>query len=348
MQVDLNSQKEIELENCTFAKTVLMLLIVLYHSILYYAGNWFVGTPSEISKPLSLLSSYFNSFHIYAFVFISGYIFYYLKCERDKYTKFGPFIANKAKRLLVPYVFVSLLWVIPIGLLFYEWDFWTVFKNYALAMRPSQLWFLIMLFGVFVIAWPLTKIFKERNILGVFIALCFWGVSVVGAKYIPNVFGVWTTCAYVVFFYLGFKTRQYSNLNVKRIPFYVWIVLHALLFVISELISGNDNTLVKLAGILLTLMLHLTGAIMAFTTLVWLGSRIRWEHSKVFDVFSKNSMVIYLLHQQVIYFSIFLLNGLINPYLNAAINLAVSLLVSTLLSILLMRFKVTRFMVGEK
>ena len=34
-----------ELENCTFIKTILMITIVLYHSLVFWTGTWFIDTP---------------------------------------------------------------------------------------------------------------------------------------------------------------------------------------------------------------------------------------------------------------------------------------------------------------
>lgn len=59
-------------------------------------------------------------------------------------------------------------------------------------------------------------------------------------------------------------------------------------------------------------------------------------------------MPIYLFHQQVIYVCIFLLNGLINPYIHAALNFIVAMIVSLLISIMTMKFKWTKFLIGEK
>ena len=128
----------------------------------------------------------------------------------------------------------------------------------------------------------------------------------------------------------------------------MWIAVHAVLFAISKLISGSESMIAKLATIPLNLLLHASGAIMAFTALVWIGERVKWENSKVFGVLSSSSMIIYLLHQQIIYFSIYLLNGLINPYLNSIINFVISLSLSLAISVILLRFKTTRFLMGEK
>jgi fucose 4-O-acetylase-like acetyltransferase len=100
------------------------------------------------AQPLGVLSSWLNTFHIYGFTLVSGYLFYALKYEKGKYEKYLPFIANKCKRLLLPYVFVSLVWAIPFGVFFFRYGAMDILKQYALGTAPSQLWFLLMLFGV--------------------------------------------------------------------------------------------------------------------------------------------------------------------------------------------------------
>ena len=81
-----------ELENCTFIKTVLLLLVILYHACVFWTGEWF---PAIIMKfeadALGVFSSWLNSFHVYDFTLVSGYIFSFLKWENNKYIEFKPF-----------------------------------------------------------------------------------------------------------------------------------------------------------------------------------------------------------------------------------------------------------------
>lgn len=114
-----NIDQKRELDNCTFVKTVLMLIVVAYHSILAWSGSWFTAISVERSEILAGIASWLNSFHIYGFTLVSGYLFYYLRYEKGKYGQFIPFLKQKAKRLLVPYVFVVAVWVIPFSALFF-------------------------------------------------------------------------------------------------------------------------------------------------------------------------------------------------------------------------------------
>ena len=64
-----------QLENVGFVKTVLMLTIILGHSCNFWRGDWFTKNPAIESYGLRFLSLYVNSFHIYAFALVSGYLF---------------------------------------------------------------------------------------------------------------------------------------------------------------------------------------------------------------------------------------------------------------------------------
>lgn len=207
--MDCVLNKKEELENCSFVKTILMLLVAAYHSILFWGGEWFTRNPAKTSEALSLVAGWLNSFHIYAFTLVSGYIFYYIKYEKGKYNSLGRFINNKLKRLIVPYLFAALVWVIPINCVFYRYNIFEIVYNYVLATNPSQLWFLVMLFNVFVIFYLLSDFFVEHTYGGLIVVLGMYMFGLVGGKAIPNVFMIWTACRYVLMFWIGVKMRQY-------------------------------------------------------------------------------------------------------------------------------------------
>ena len=61
------------------------------------------------------------------------------------------------------------------------------------------------------------------------------------------------------------------------------------------------------------------GALMSFAVLQKIADRIKWK-TKIFMYLSSQSMIVFLLHQQILYFFISGLNGKVDPYLNALIN----------------------------
>lgn len=58
-------------------------------------------------------------------------------------------------------------------------------------------------------------------------------------------------------------------------------------------------------------------------------------------------MIIYMLHQQIIYFSLYWLNGLVYSYIHVIMNVIVSIIISMLIGEISLSFRVTKFLVGE-
>lgn len=343
--------KEQELKNCTFIKTVLMILIVLYHSIVYFRGDWFPAVPlGSAVKPLAYLASWMNSFHIYAFVLVSGYLFHYLKFEARKYHHYGEFIRNKLKRLIVPYFFVMIVWVIPVYCLFYGWDRSVIVNKYLLGKSPNQLWFLLMLFLVFALFFPLSRWIRKHFIPGGILVLGLYAFGFLLEHFGYNHFQVSMALRMTLYFWIGFVIRQYDWGFLGKIPRILWLPAHIALFVVSNLIP-QTNPVLKLIGLAFNVATTVVGAIMAFALLGLLAEKIRWEKSKGFGFLSRLSMPVYLFHQQVIYFVIYLLSRFpftIHPYLQAVIHFVIALTVSILISVAFMLSSPTRFLIGEK
>lgn len=94
---------------------------------------------------------------------MSGYIWAYLKMETSEYDDMRVVIKKKVKRLLVPYLFVSIVWAGPAYCFFYGGI--STFMAFILGDNPSQLWFLLALFWMFVLVelmWHLAPVVLRR------------------------------------------------------------------------------------------------------------------------------------------------------------------------------------------
>lgn len=281
-----------------------MILVVLYHSAVFWGEQWFTKNPVLLAPLLGIFSRWLNTVHIHGFVLVSGYILSFAKLEKGKYVKLGIFIKNKAKRLLVPYVCIAALWVIPVQSIFFDMNTAKILQNYILAIGPSQLWFLIMLFNVFIIFFALSKFFAENDVFGALVVLGAYGVGLVGSKTLPDVFQIWTALKYIPVFWLGFKLRQRGTERIRRIPTIVWIMLSIGMFAITCILRKTEGAIFTLLAVGTAFVTSIIGAVMAFVVLQNIAGRFDWKRS-VFAFISKRSMGIYLLHQQVIYFCIF-------------------------------------------
>ncbi len=342
--------KDIELKNCTFVKTNCMLLVVLYHSILYWNGNWFIGQPIIECKTLSFLADWLNTFHVYTFTFVSGYLFYFGKYEMGKYTSFKIFLKQKFKRLMVPYFFVSLIWVIPISMPFYKWSLNDLLYNFLLMVHPSQLWFLPMIFGVYIISYLLKDFYKSHTILSFVLVCLLYLLSFFLSNYFHNYLQIISILKYLLFFYFGFTFRQTSGGWLRKIPFYIYIIVDVVLFCFSYFVFRNSELLYfRLTNKLTMIFLQILGTYMCFFTLQAIPqNNIKSTCSKPYEFISKKSMTIYLFHQQIIYFSLYFLNGKIFPYLHALINFFVGIFFSLIIASILNKWNFTKYLIGEK
>lgn len=334
--------------NTRFTKTVLMILVVLCHSADFWTGNWFTKNPMIQSKTIGIMAEIIGSFHIYCFVLVSGYIFYY-KYSNGGYRKYREFIKTKIQRLIVPYVFVSIIWVAPIACLFFKFNVIQVFRNFVLAEAPNQLWFLWMLFGVFLVYWPLADYFQDKNILGVILAASFFGVGTIGDYFFPNYFQIWTAFKYIVFFWIGTKIRQYEYKIYDKRCGTLMITVFIFLFIIKFfLMQKCDGFIASFINIGMGLLININGAIGAFYILQNLADNIKWRDNRLFTFISKKTMPMYLFHQQIIYFIIYYFNGKINPFIHMTLSFFAAISFSLLISIILSSFKTTRVLLGEK
>ena len=274
--------RETELSNCTFVKTVLMLAVILYHSVVFWSGGWFTKNPAFSAPALAVFAEWLNGFLVYAFTLVSGYIFYYLKYEKGKYTEFFPFAVNKAKRLLIPYVFASVIWVIPITEVFLKYSLKDIVTKFVLACSPAQLWFLVMLFMVFMAAWCLSDFFAKHDLAGAAAAAGFYVIGLLGGRIFPNVFCIWTSFSHILFFWLGFKLCQKQSALIKRLPSVLYVAVNILLFAVRYFLSGFDGAAFSILGIFLTLAVRISGAVMAFAVLQTIAQKVPWKQNRLF------------------------------------------------------------------
>lgn len=342
MKVSRNSA----LDSCTFIKVILMILVVLYHSSAFWTKSWLdVISVQNDSIFLNVFSRWLNSIHVYGFTLVSGYIFKYM-INKGKYTNFKIFLNNKLKRLIVPYIFVTTIWVAPISSIIFSLDKKDLFYKYVLCINPSQLWFLWMLFFVFIIARWLRNIINN-DIYAALICIVSYSIGLVAGKILPNIFCIWTSFRFLTFFIIGMKINEKLDMKLKNISIYFYIVLHTALFIIVTLIASKTGIIYSLLNLGFTYLMNITGSLMAFYVLRDLSTKFDWQNSKSFNKLSDKTMIIYLFHQQVIYFTIILLNGKIPPLLNMLVNFITAMLISYIISVLLLKNKTTRMLIGE-
>jgi len=340
--------QEKELRNCDFVKMCLMIMVLIYHCCVFWTGEWFTRNPIIASPALKLLSKWLNSFHIYSFFLVSGYLFYYVKYERNKRYNFLIFLKNKIQRLIVPYAFILFFWVIPFAILFMTYGIDTILVKYILGVGPNQLWFLLVLFWIQLLSFWVSDYWEKSKLISIIMLVFMYVVGNFFEEHFMNVFQIFTALRCWIFFALGFMIRGNCTFRslIYKIPMYVHLLFNICLFIVVIYISeSGGNSLIKL---FIEFFLRIHGAITAFVVIQKLIAPFAWKKNRIFSVISECTMPLYLVHQQVVYILIVLLNGCVSPIAHALINIIVVFTFSYIIARVLMHFKITRFLVGEK
>ena len=86
-------------------RPILIVLVVLYHSMAIYTGNWPQPDGVQLIGAYSAVGRIAYIFMLESFVFISGYVWAFQRELREE-EKFGELLKKKTTRLLIPcYIF---------------------------------------------------------------------------------------------------------------------------------------------------------------------------------------------------------------------------------------------------
>lgn len=192
------------------AKAICIILVVIGHYVPDYSPEWYVGVHDVI-----------YTFHMPLFMFASGFI--YMATKKD--VPYKDFLWKKVKRLMVPYLSVSVI-VITIKMLTeghaYVENPVTVMSYVKMFYLPEAgyfLWFIWALWWMFVIV-PLFKTKQMR--LGLFtVAIILHYVP----SFLPEMFCLRQFQSMLVFFMLGVACCDWKQeiSFIEKVP--TWSVL---------------------------------------------------------------------------------------------------------------------------
>lgn len=312
-----------------------VLLVVLGHSVNVYTDFWNVFTSERSSLILLNLGKYIYSFHMPLFFFMSGGVFSYCYFEKNK-NKMYSVLFEKAKKLLIPFVFIGIFYMLPIR---YFVGLDEIFKmsvlKFLIGIKTGHLWFLWALFNIFILMFILLKYDYRKMILPVYI------LNIISLK-IPNYFMVANTLKFFLWFYIGFifyleKKIIYEKIKNQKSKINLLIKIIILLSLVTLAMIKYEFFLN--GGALGKLIRYNLKNLIAFLLII--------KYYLIFDIFSekineksfenldKLGFGIYLLHEPLIYLMISKINSLNwNPYICTAIYFGVSLFLSGAITIL--------------
>lgn len=335
------------LEHCNFIKCTLMFFVILYHSSIFWGGNtqWFNQMPQQRAILLDYITPFLGNFHIYAFTVISGYLYAYLKYTKARYKSFCGFIKKKVERLLLPFVAISLLWAAPIYAYFWDASAFILIKKFLLGAAPAQLWFVLMLFNVFTIAYFILDKLYQKFFLGMIISLLIFCLGIVFGKLLGSYFQISAALQFFLYFWIGTQLYRKPDNLFARISPVILIITYITCLLLSKYIIGS-NAIYKLINLALHLSSNIIGALAAFYVLLWVAERVKYQESKVYLFFEKYNFTMYMIHQQIIYFFLDALNGKCKPVLAVIIIFVFVSLISGVIAWFLGKNKIIARFVG--
>ena len=164
------------------------------------------------TAPVSWVTSVIYTFHMPLFIAISGAI-YAIGCEHGKYREFAPFLINKFRRLLVPFLSVGLFVLVPTlvlcgisggGMLSTGCDL----LRGGTACR--HLWYLESLFEIFLMVWCLDKLRLTLWMKIVISLLAFAVVEFLGIK--NEWLNIVMALEFLPYFLLGILLVRYRSI----------------------------------------------------------------------------------------------------------------------------------------
>lgn len=293
MRIDSEDSTFVEIsQSLDIAKIFLCLIVVLGHICRMYHDTAAIHVVEN--KTVGFIFKVLISFEMQTFMAISGGVFCLQKYYLKKYGNMRAFMVNKSKRLLFPYVFFSLILVMPtmyyIGLSHGNILKYAIY-NTVLAYDIRHLWFLPALYIITILFNVLYEYIEGK--LGIAFLVCV--VLAMMPKPFNLPFQVNNVCNYLIYFYIGYICVRYYDYVKDWLSNWFIIFIVAVTIIVSNMQNGNIIR-PEISNIIYGIM----GVILFFGLSIKLVP-IRCSRFKVYEMLSQNSFGIYLFHAMIIY-----------------------------------------------
>ncbi len=294
-------------------RVIATLLVVISHARYYMMDTSYGGCDYSALVNADLLSwrvaglitEFLNTFQMPLFMALGGALFYG-SMQRGKFPTLGTLAADKAKRLLIPFLVVSMVYAFPVKLLtgYYNgsanvlWDF---VVGQLLVQGNTYLWFLPTMFLDFLICYLLERYIKIPKVLKLLVLAV---LSEVFYKFEIQLISY--AMQYAVWFYAGYcfeDVRHKIDGKGKALYGIIGCFLAVLIYLGSRLLPGGLATglcayfgIRWLVPVMMGLSLYLISCKLAQTPLV---------SSRFYGALSRNSFGIYLYSDPMNYVVLF-------------------------------------------
>lgn len=320
-----------------YLRVLAILSVVVGHSCIIYDYSWTTYVADYDSYFFRTLKSIINLYQMPLFFAISGFLFY----NTVQHTSLLLLIKKKFVRLIIPFLFVSVFWLVPIRYIAnyppYNNNIWEGYRS-LLSFDVGHLWFLPTLFLIFIISFCIIRlnIFeysfsnkKKLLISFLFIAILIIIVYLNGFSSIAiiNYVVSWLP-SFFIGYLIAFNNYYFESIQNQKTFSVISLFILIILFKISSIVLHyNLNHLISICIIILLFLCSPNKRI------------------KFIECVDKNSLGIYLFHSPVIYILYDNLSFL-HPFILVPLNFITSIAISLLLIFLIRKFNM-RKLIGE-
>lgn len=262
-----------------------------------------------IHKLVTIAIEFIYSFHMPLFMGLSGALFY-KQVKTKRYRTLFELAYIKFERLIVPFVIVSILYVIPIKYLsmyYYSSSniIRDVFIGQLLLQGNSHLWFLPTLFFCFIAIYIVEN--NVKKITWYIKLIIYLVLNVVSFKIDTNIINYLFN--YLFWFYLGYcfeikRDNLNRHINTLRYEWVLAVIMIALFFIGRYIISG-EIALSRVANKGLDLIVAIIGCYITYIV-AYKVSRTKVVDKIVFKEIYFNSFGLYLYSDPLNYLVLFI------------------------------------------
>ena len=349
MNIVLKNNKQYDYE-CM--KIIGVLLVVIGHAIAFYGGAT-VFKLNGNSKVFSYIYTYIYSFHMPMFIFVSGSIYGYIKNNLKKYNNISKFIFNKFKRLIIPYLSISILIMFPILTLLKlnKLNFINYFiLNIIMSKDSKHLWFLYTLFIIFIIFNILEKyVNQDKTYINVFI----FAILNIASIHVINIFQIKNILFYFIYFYLGYifninRERILKVINKVKVNKFILSISIASIhvFLVCTIIYYSNIFGVYILSIL-NIIVAMIGIFYVYIFCNWISEKNILLNCNIFKLLEKYQFGIYLFHPMIIYICFYYFKDItIDPSIAIILSIIISIAISIIVIKIMQKVKIN-ILVGE-
>lgn len=256
--------------------------------------SYYFDSNNIISRLLVALNSLIYTFHMPLFMALSGALFY-RNIRAGDYRNLKQLIAIKSKRLILPFVVVSLFYSIPLKYIsgYYRGgvNLHDIICGQLFLQGNSHLWYCVALFNILIIVFGLEiKIKMSDRFKMVLLVIMYLGSFVIHINIIKYTF------RYLVWFYMGYNfepQREFINSKIKSDAIFKNMILFLLFYMIYGFMISGELLIMKAAGEFIKAF-GIVFACLAFYEVAYLLSKTNIDERRLWNIIRSDSFGIYL------------------------------------------------------